>query len=161
MGDIQLQIEILVESLENKQRLLEEILSYTKEQAELLAKETLDLRSFNNIMKNKQIRIEKLVQIDDGFEQLFNRVRGPITAQPNLYKELIKRMKTLIQVISDLGVDIQVQEERNKQQFNRKNHSVKGEAKTLRSHKSAMDTYQTNYNNHKQVGQPHFFDSKK
>lgn len=157
MSDVQLQIEILVESLENKRRILEEILVYTKEQAVLLSKETLDLRSFNNIMKNKQIRIEKLLQIDEGFEQLFQRVRGPLNSQSELYKDLILKMKELIKFTTDLGVSIQVQEERNKQQFNRKSSATKSEAKTLRSHKSVMNKY----NNQKQVGKPHFFDSKK
>lgn len=161
MSDIIVQIDLMVESLEKKKLFLEEILRYTKEQATLLTKEELDLRSFNNIMKNKQVRIDKLIQLDQGFESLFERIRTTITNQPDIYKEAIQQMQSLIKETTDLGVEIQVQEERNKIQFDAKSKNVKGEVKAFRHHKSAMKKYQNNYNKQQKADSPHFFDSKK
>lgn len=161
MSDIIVQIDLMVESLEKKKFFLEEILRYTKEQATLLTEEELDLRSFNNIMKNKQIHIEKLLQLDQGFESLFERIRTTITKHPDIYKEAINRMQVLIKETTDLGVEVQVQEQRNKLKFDAKSKNVKGEVKAFRNHRSAMQKYQNNYNKQQKADSPHFFDSKK
>lgn len=161
MSDIIIQIDLMIESLEKKKLFLEDILRYTKEQTELLKAEELDLRSFNNIMKNKQVRIDKLLQIDQGFESLYGRIKATLTAQPDIYREAIKKMQQLIKETTDLGVAVQVQEERNKVQFDVKSKNVKGEVKAFRTHKSAMSKYQNNYNKQQKADQPHFFDSKK
>ncbi len=161
MSDIIVQIDLMVESLTKKKQLLSEILNYTKDQTALLAKEELDLRSFNNIMKNKQVRIEKLLQIDQGFESIYERIKVPISSQPEIYKDAILKMKQLIKETADMGIDVQVQEQRNKVQFDSKSQNVKGEVKAFRNHKSAMNTYQNNYNKQQKADQPHFFDSKK
>lgn len=161
MSEIVIQIDMMIESLEKKRELLKFILKYTKEQAEILSKEEMDLRSFNNIMKNKQIHIDKLIQLDQGFESLFGRIKTAISSQTEIYRESIVQMQKLIKETTDLGIEVQVQEERNKVQFDMKSKGVKGEVKAYRSHKSAMSTYQNNYIKSKKADQPHFFDSKK
>lgn len=161
MSDINIQVDILVEALLKKKRLLEEILDYSKEQEKILNQEELDLRSFNNIMKNKQVRIDNLMKIDDGFEGIFDRIKTVLTSQPDLYREAIKKMQVLITEINDLGIDIKVKEMRNKQKFDMKSQNMKGEVKLFRAHKSAMTGYQNNYIKQQKADAPHFFDSKK
>lgn len=161
MSDIIIQIDLMVDALNKKKQMLQEILRYTNDQAELLKAESLDMRSFNNIMKNKQVRIDKLIQIDQGFESLFERIKTTLTSQPDIYRDAVKEMQQLIKETSDLGIEIQVQEERNKVQFDVKSKTTKNEVKAFRTHKSAMNKYQNNYNKQKKADQPHFFDSKK
>lgn len=161
MSDIIIQIDLMVDALNKKKQMLQEILRYTNDQAELLKAESLDMRSFNNIMKNKQVRIDKLIQIDQGFESLFERIKTTLTSQPDIYRDAVKEMQQLIKETSDLGIEIQVQEERNKVQFDVKSKNTKSEVKAFRTHKSAMNKYQNNYNKQKKADQPHFFDSKK
>ncbi|VDN48554.1 conserved protein of unknown function [Petrocella atlantisensis] len=161
MGDMHLQVDILVEALEKKKVLLEEILDYSKEQSNLLMKEDFNTTSFNNIMSNKQIRIDKLIQIDEGFESAFDRIKSTLKAQPSLYKEAIEKMKQHITEVSDLGVEIQVTEMRNKQRFDLKSQNIKGDVKNFRNQRTAVSSYHNNYNKQKKADQPHFFDSKK
>ena len=161
MGDMHVQVDILLDALERKKALLEEILEFTKEQSDLLAKEDLNTSSFNNIMSNKQVRIDKLIQIDEGFESAFDRIKSTLKSQPSLYKEAIGKMKQHITDVSDLGVEIQVTEMRNKQRFDLKSQNIKGDVKNFRNQKSAVSSYHNNYNKQKKADQPHFFDSKK
>ena len=161
MSDVGANVQVLVDTLYKKKQLLEEIKTYTEQQANILKKEELDIRAFNNIMSNKQVRIELLIKIDDGFESTFSRVKNHLVTQPDVYRDAIRVMKELITEVNDLGVDIQVQEQRNKTNFDMKTNMVKSEVKTFRNHKSAMAQYQNNYNKLKKADEPHFFDSKK
>ena len=161
MSEVSINVTLLLDTLKKKEQLLSEIEKYTMEQAKLLAQPELDLRAFNNLMSNKQVRIELLNKIDDGFKVTFDRVKHVLTAQPDLYREAIIEMKRLIQVVNDLGINIRVQEQRNKQNFEAKSKNVKGEVKTYRNHKAAVAKYQNNYAKMKKADEPHFFDSKK
>ena len=154
-------MDLLVDTLAKKKQLLTDIKKYTDDQKGILSKEDFDLRAFNNIMSNKQVRIELLSKLDDGFGVTFERVRHVLSTQPDIYKESILTMKRLIKEVNDLGVDIQVQEERNRTNFNSKTKGMKTEVKKLRTHKTAMKKYQNTYNAQKKADAPHFFDSKK
>lgn len=161
MSDVGTNVKILVDTLNKKKQLLEEIKAYTMEQANILKVEDFDIRAFNNIMSNKQVRIELLMKIDDGFEVTFGRVKNILATQPDVFREAIVEMKRLITEVNDLGIDIQVQEQRNKTTFDLRTSTVKTEVKSFRNHKSAMAQYQNNYNKLKKADEPHFFDSKK
>lgn len=154
-------MELLVDTLNKKKQLLTEILKYTNDQKGLLAVEDFDLRGFKNIMSNKQVRIDLLNQLDDGFQATFERVRHVLSQHPDIYRDAIASMKTLIKEVNDLGIAIQVQEERNKRNFEAKSTGMKSEVKSFRAHKSAMKKYQSSYNNQQKADAPHFFDSKK
>lgn len=161
MNDVRVQVDLLVDTLTKKKQLLTEIRKYTDDQKALLAVEDFDLRAFNNIMSNKQVRIDLLGQLDDGFEATFERVRNVLSTQPDIYRDSILAMKSLIKEVNDIGIEIQVQEERNRSNFDTKSKGLKSEVKSLRTHKSAMKKYQSTYNSQKKADAPHFFDSKK
>ncbi len=161
MGEINTQVMLLVDTLKKKKQILEELKKYTDTQKELLLKEDLDTKAFNNIMRNKQVRIDLLNKIDDGFQVTFERVKNILTTQPDIYKDAIVSMKGLIKEVSDLGVEIQVQEERNRLNFEAKSSKSKAEVKKFRNHRTVMKKYRNTYLHQNKVDGPHFFDSKK
>ena len=161
MSEVRVQVDLLVDTLTKKKQLLTEIRKYTIDQKAILSIEDFDLRAFNNIMSNKQVRIELLSKLDAGFEATFERVRNVLSTQPDIYRESILAMKTLIKEVNDIGIEIQVQEERNRSNFDAKSKGLKSEVKSLRTHKSAMKKYQNTYNSQRKADAPHFFDSKK
>jgi len=161
MSDVRVQVVIMVDTLRKKKQLLVEIKKYTDEQKGLLACEIFDAIAFKNLMNNKQIRIDLLGKLDAGFESTFERVKHVLMTQPDIYGSEIAQMKSLIKEVNDLGIDIQVQEERNKTNFGAKAKGMKTEVKSFRNHKTAMKKYQNTYNSQKKADAPHFFDSKK
>lgn len=161
MYNVKINLQILIESLVKKIGYMQEINQYTKEQERLLKEEEVNYKQFNNIMQNKQVRIDKIVELDDGFEPAYERVRGALNTQPKLYKEEISKMKELIKEISDLGVEIQVLERRNKMQFDTKTISSKNKVKTYRRNKTAVTNYYDSIKKQNKDDNSYFFDSKK
>lgn len=107
-------VAALEESLEKKLSVLEEIYRISQLQAELFAEESLDLEAFDRYVDDKDICIEKLNKLDEGFEILYNRVDQELKENRSLYADQIIRMQGLIGQITDRSVAIQALEERNR-----------------------------------------------
>jgi hypothetical protein len=161
MNEVKIQLQLLTEVLDKKELFLRELLSYTKQQEDLLLEEEFNLTAFNNIMQNKQVRIDKVIEIDEGFQATYNRVGAVLVQQPALYKEEILAMKTKIKSITDLSIEIQVTEEKNKAAFGAQVGGMKNQVKNFRNHKQVNTQYQSNMQNQKVGDTSHFFDSKK
>jgi len=161
MSDVITTLSLLEEGLDKKKKSLDEILEYTKSQEELFKEEPFDLKVFNNIMKNKQFRIDTVKQIDDGFKPSYERVRGYLDKNPDLYRDHINHMKASIKVIGDLNISIQVLEEQNYNKFKMIAGTLKDEVKTFRTSKKTVTSYYNTYNKQKESVRDNFFDSKK
>jgi len=161
MSDVMTTLSLLTEGLEKKKKSLGEILEYTKSQEKLLKEEVFDLKTFNNIMKNKQFRIDNVKQIDDGFRPSYERVRGHIEKTPELYRDQINQMKNSIKLIGDLNVEIQVLEEKNFNRYKVIAGTLKEDVKTFRTNKKTVNNYYQNYNKQHESVRENFFDSKK
>lgn len=161
MQDIGLQIKLLLDTLEKKKELLEALLVYTDQQALLLRQPELDMEAFNQIMSNKKKQIDMITTLDDGFQTSFDRIKNTLLNQPMLFKASINKMQTLIKEVNDIGIGVQVQEERNRISFEAKTGMKKAEVKSFQSHKKAMEKYKNVSNAKKKAEVPRFFDSKK
>lgn len=135
MSDVIITLNMLIDGLENKKELLDEILNYTKIQENLLLAEEFNLKSFNNIMKNKQVRIDGVMRVDQGFQPLYERIRSHIEKSPELYKEYITKLQRIIKITSDLNVEIQVIEQNNHMKFKQVSKGLRGSVKQFRSQK--------------------------
>ncbi len=144
MEDVLVTIEILIKSLEQKKNLLLKLNEYTKKQSELLMNEPMDYAKFNNIIENKQIRIDAIVEIDAGFVPSYERISSRLKSNKVLYTEEIKKMKKLISEINDIQIAINVGEERNKKMFSDKVALMKTGAKTYRNRNDVLKKYQGN-----------------
>ncbi len=142
MEDTLITLEIMIRSLERKKVLLEELKTYTKKQSELLMNDKLDYPLFNNIIENKQARIDELATIDAGFVPTYERIANVVKTNKHLYKDEIKTLKALIRDISDMQVDITMAEGRNKKMFTEKISQMQSGARTFRTHNDAYKKYQ-------------------
>jgi len=161
MNDVITTLTLLTEGLEKKKVKLAEIYDYTLAQDELLKADEFDLKSFNNIIKNKQFRIDTVVQIDEGFQPTYERVRTFLEKNPDIYREYIEAMKRSIKEIGELSIQIQVLEEKNYNRFKVVSSLMKDEVKTFRTNKKAVTNYYETYNKQQGSVRDNFFDSKK
>ncbi len=162
MNDVTTTLDILITGLKKKKKNLLEIIDYTKQQDALLKdKEHLDLRRFNNIIKNKQFRIDAILQVDQGFEPTYERIRHYLERSPELYRNQINQMQQLIKEIGALNVEIRVQEERNNERFKVVSKGMRDEVKSFRTNKKAVTNYYKTYNKQQASIRDSFFDSKK
>lgn len=161
MSQIQTNLSILIDALKLKKHYLIEIKEYSEHQAKVLAADEFDEDMFKNIMDNKQIRIDRIVEIDDGFPVSYERVRNALAAQPTLYKEQVNQMQLLIKEIGTLAIEIQVIEQRNKNRFDQVSQNSKTKVKEFRTNKKAATNYYNSLNKQTNSDGSHFFDSKK
>lgn len=136
-------VAILKDSLEKKVAVLKQIQQLNVEQQEIISVPQADLEAWEANTEAKGALIEKLELLDDGFEELYERVREPLSENKEQYREDILRMKELITEITELSVNIQAQEQRNKnmamQQFGRMHKQIK----TLKQSKRVAKLYDT------------------
>lgn len=107
-------VTALEESLKKKLSVLDEIYRISQLQAELFEQESLDFEAFDRYVDDKDICIEKLDKLDEGFEILYGRLEQELKENRSLYKEQITHMQEIIGQITDKSVAIQALEERNK-----------------------------------------------
>lgn len=110
-------------------------------------------------MNRKAALIEKLEQLDTGFESLYDKVKEELESNRDIHKEQIRQMQELIRALTELNMQIQATEARNKEKATAKFAYIRQQAKEIRSSQKIVKEY---YNNmmHKAYNEPHFLDNK-
>lgn len=152
-------INVLITTLQKKITILEKIDQVTEEQKLLLSNADTKIENIDSTFDKKEKLIQELNQADDGFEAIYERVKGEIKANPEKYKEQIKNLQTLIKKITDMSVSLQAKEYRNKEAMEIFIEKQKIEVKTKKSsNRAAVQYYQNMANQHR--GQSYFLDKK-
>ena len=153
-------VTALEESLEKKIRVLDEIYRISRLQTEILDKKPMDFERFDAYVDDKDICIEKLNKLDEGFETLYDKIKEELLEQKAQYAGQIKHLQELIGEITDKSVAIQAQESRNKalveKHFTRERQEL---GKSRISSKAAYGYYKNM--NKSTVVDSHFMDQKK
>ncbi len=74
MEELRTQIKILLDSQEKKLLVLERLLVLTKQQEENLKSEEFDADKMEDCIRRKNLLINDLTKLDDGFEGIYARV---------------------------------------------------------------------------------------
>lgn len=152
--------QILLQSLEKKAKLLDDMIRQNGVQEELLKEEDLDMDAFDEAINQQGFYIEELDKLDQGFETVYDRVREELLQDKARYRMEIIRMKELIQQITDKIVTLNAGNMRNKMlaenQFSRKRAAIGVGA----SQNKAARNYYNNMNRLNYVS-PQFYDNKK
>ena len=155
-----LYLTILMESLQKKIRILDQIILADQEQREALEDPNLDPDDFDRIVEKKAEFIDQLEQLDAGFEEVFARVKEELDGNREQYKEQIHIMQDLIRKITDKSLLIQKQEAQNKELMEKKFTAVRSQAREVRKSQKIVNQYyknmmKNNYNDSQ------FLDNKK
>ena len=95
-------------------------------------------------MDNKAGFVEQLNLLDDGFEELFARIRDNLNENRAQYADEIKKMQALIKEITEKTNTIQTQEARNKEDADRKFAEVREQVKGVRNSQKVVHQYYQN-----------------
>lgn len=154
-------VDMMVDALKRKKKILASLLEKTKEQELLLKNEELDQDRFNVLIQQKGTGIDELNKIDEGFDSLFKFVEKEIMANRSSYKTEIQTMQKLIAEVSELGIQIQALEHQNSGHFK---VYLANQRKTIHdfhmNSKTASSYYQNMANTHKPE-QSYFFNETK
>ena len=152
--------QILVESLEKKSRILDEIMEENGVQERLFKQEELDMEALDASTDRMGELAEKLELLDEGFESVYDRIRQELIENKSAYRNEIKRMQELIAVITEKVVSINAARMRNKLQAENR---FKKSRQQIGKASSKMKVSQNYYNNMNRLNyvDPQFYDNKK
>ena len=107
-------LSILSDTLDRKINVLHRIQKYNELQEQAFSSDYVDIDSFDRALEEKEILIQELMKLDQGFETLYERVKEQLALCRQEYKEQIRELQEKITVITELSNSVQVKEARNK-----------------------------------------------
>ncbi len=152
--------QILMESLEKKNRILDEIIRENEVQEKILKEEELDMDALDESTDRLGVFAEQLERLDDGFEAVYDRTREELIANKENYRREITRMQELIGQITDKVVKINAAQLRNKRQAESQFKKSRDQIWKAVSQVKASRNYYNNMNRLNYVA-PQFYDNKK
>lgn len=152
-------IDILQQSLQKKIQVLQEIYRLSLDQMELLRNPELTPEEFEQNIEEKSQCIETLQRLDEGFDELYQRVQMELHSNKEAYRNEILAMKQCIRDITNLSMDIQTTEARNKELATQKFAAIKQQVKQVRSSKNILSEYHRNMTQTNYID-PQFMDNK-
>ncbi len=114
-------LSLLLDILKKKRKVLELILSISENQNVVL--HSLDYNTassyFSEMSSEKQTHIDEVLSCDSVFQSLFEDIKDVLDVIPPEFKPLIAGIQAEIKAVMDLDIKIRVQEEKNKEQFDK------------------------------------------
>lgn len=153
-------VMVLIDTLEKQTKVLKDILEITQRQSEIAKSETFNETMLEESLNQKEILIARLNELDEGFSTVYERVRREIQGKQELYKDDLHKMQGLIKECTDLGVEIKVLEERNRERLTQCFSAKHKEYASQRTAASVASTYHKAMNN-TQIVDSFFFNKKK
>lgn len=160
MNQVSDYLNILEESLTKKAALLQALLEASNRQSELAGEEGFDLDAFEDTMDQKEALLQQLEELDEGFDSVFQKVEAEVKANKDSYKDSIQVLQQWIRKCTDLGVEIQATEERNKAKLALKFAEQQREIREVKTSSKVATTYYKSMSN-KHSEDSYFMDQKK
>lgn len=152
---------MLRESLEKKADVLRVLNIRNKEQEAILKDPNSTPDDLEKNMNMKSELIERIIMLDDGFEQLFNRVKAIIEADRDTYADEIRLMQELIKKVTALTADVEASEYRNKEYAKTRFANVKKEIREIKKSSDVVSSYYKHMMSPQTTADPAFLDKKK
>ncbi|MCR5324659.1 MAG: flagellar export chaperone FlgN [Lachnospiraceae bacterium] len=154
-------INILNDTLRKKEEVLHSLTGATEKQSQLLDAPELDIDAFNKLVDEKEKLLEKLESLDEGFMNLYEKVREELAKDAAPYADQVKQTQELIKRQTELSTNLQAAEERNKAKMTV--HLSRGhqKIKEFRVSSQTAAAYYKNMSGKHQDGDSYFFNRKK
>lgn len=159
MGITESYINILEDSLKRKIEILDAIESLNVQQKTIIDAETFDEEAFGRIVEQKATFIDKLNGMDQGFQLLYDNVKGELDRDRVRYEQEIKHIKEMITQIIEKSNHIMVEEHRNKEKIKGRFAMRRKEISSVKKNQQYAANYYRNMN--KMTSEPVFMDKKK
>ena len=154
-------INIMIDTLKKKENILKELKNTTIKQATFLEQEDFDADGFDSTIDEKQNKIDELLKLDEGFMDLYEKVKDTLLNDGKDYTSEIEQAKVLIKTQTDMSVELQALEEKNRIKLSIHLSKGRQKGKDFRTSSRTAAAYYKNMSNRHQEGDSYFLDSKK
>lgn len=141
MKDMANYLNMLEESLEKKLTILQALLEACRRQEELAEADTFDLDAFEETMDQKDALLSRMEELDEGFDAVFQKVKTEVKEHQEQYREEVARLQELIRKTTDISVEIQAAEERNKAKLSVRFEQQQREIRQVKTSTKVASTY--------------------
>ncbi|MGN0161835.1 MAG: hypothetical protein ACI4AQ_10640 [Lachnospiraceae bacterium] len=152
-------IDLLIDSLNKKISILEDILELDQKQKSIALSEKFEMEALDAISDEKVHLIEEMNKLDDGFETMYDRVREELQTDKERYADQIRSMQGLIGKVVGLSTSIEAEEKRIQSAVDGQFGKLKQSVKDTRKNSKAVSDYYKNMS--KLDLEPQFMDKKK
>lgn len=153
-------IHILIQSLSKKNSYLDRLIEITMLQEEYITAEPLDEERFEQTLSEKELIIDQLRLLDEGFEKVYDHVKDVLNSSKMQLKQEILQIKELIRQITEKSVGLQALEMKNKKKLEVYFSTKKKEIKEIKKNNQTASRYYKNSVN-QYIDQSYFIDKKK
>lgn len=153
-------LDMLQDSLKKKLEILYRIMEYQREESDMLKSGSMDMEAFDRSINEKVTLAESIDSLDDGFEQVYDRIRKEMIEHKEKYAVQIRSMQDMIGEISEKNVLIQAEENRLKLEVDNYARRESAELRQKRNKGKAARSYYNNMKKLNYVGSQ-FMDKKK
>lgn len=137
-------LQIMIESLEKKIVVLDQIMELNVKQAEISSHQPMDMEAYDKTMDEKGTLIDEINKLDDGFTSTYKLVKDIVQQEPEKYRDKVLEMQELIRVAVEKGVTIEAQEKRNRSALETVFRMKRTEIKQMkRSNTAALQYYKS------------------
>ncbi len=153
-------LQIMIESLEKKIAVLEQVTELNTRQAEISSHQPMDLEAYDKTMDEKGKLIDEINKLDDGFNATYELVKDEVQSAPEKYRDKVLKMQELIRVAVEKGVTVEAQEKRNRSAVENVFRMKRTEIKQLKKSNAAALKYYKSMSKINEVD-PQLMDRKK
>ena len=151
---------ILEESLNKKIVILQNIEEENKRQETILKDDKASMEELDGSFDRKGVLIEELNHLDQGFDQLYERIKEQLLQNKEQYRQQIIILQQLISRITDISVSIQAHEARNKRAIEKYFSDTRKDIQKNRQNSKAAQDYLKRMSFSGAI-EPRFMDKKK
>ncbi len=154
-------IQLLVDTLEKKKKILNMLMNVTEQQEEIMASETFDDSLFVETISIKTEHLQTLTMLDEGFEKVYEGIKEELSTNKSKYVAEIAAMQGLIKDITDSSVKLQALEKRNKAKVEFILSTKRKEIKETRISSKSVANYYKSMSQQTEAQSSIFYDKKK
>lgn len=159
-GARQTYIHLMIVTLQKKVEVLKRLTDLTQQQSEIITNDKFSEDEFLGIITLKDEQLKVLTDLDSGFGSLYESVKEVISKEKNDYVNQITEMQNLIRNITDLSMQLQAMERRNKSKIEVLFAEKRKSLKNARLNNQTVVNYYKAMNN-QYDNQSFFYDKKK
>lgn len=153
-------ILILKDSLKKKKKILDELLTLNERQKDAVSGINFDSEEFEAVVEEKDQYIERIEELDRGFQKVYEHVKVELSSNREKYKKEIEELKQLISDVTERSMEVQISEKRNEKLVYTK---IADERKKIHQSRTASRVASDYYKSMSKVNviDPQFLDKKK
>ncbi len=153
-------VHILTDTLSKKNFLLDKLIQITEMQEKYITLTPPDMDNFESSLTDKEILIEEINELDEGFEKIYEHVKDEIISNKLNHKVAISELQNLIKQVTEKSAKLQTLEIRNKKSLEIFFANKKKEIKDFKKSSETASSYYKNMMN-QQLDESYFLDKKK